>query len=241
MMKTVIQSVTPTVNALCVQGAFHRVRGVPCQDAVGTWRSEDGHLAVVVAADGAGSRKFAKESAEAAVKSVIELFRDTGNVGLSDEETISALFRGQDALRLPKEDLGTTLLFAAVKDGEYLAGHIGDGVILKRENGAFSAFSEPENGEFSYLTFFLPTSDSKHLRLYRGAVSPGASFLLATDGVSGALFDMEAGTAAPACEKIDTANRSLPRKEFLKLLSDALQGVFAEISRDDKSIAVLSI
>ncbi len=114
-------------------------------------------------------------------------------------------------------------------------------MILQKKDGVFRMLSEPENGEHSYLTFFLPTSDPKHFRLYRGKCASGSSFLLATDGVSEALFDTHAGIAAPACEKIDTANRTLPRTQFKKLLRSALQGVFAEISDDDKSIAVLSI
>ena len=228
-------------NAAREQGSSHKDMGIPCQDAVETWRSADGSLAVIAAADGAGSRKNAKESAEAAVRSVITLFCKRASLDLPEEEMIAAFLEGQKALCLPEEELGTTLLFVAVKDNAYLAGHIGDGLILCREDGAFRLLSVPENGELSYQTYLLPGDECGHFRFSRGAASSGMSFLLATDGVSTFLCDVDSGAVAPACEIIDVANRTLSNQECRLFLHNALTGVFYDLSADDKSIGIMSI
>lgn len=46
-------------------------------------------------------------------------------------------------------DLASTLLFTAVRNGNYILCHIGDGVLGYLKDGELKVASKPENGEFA--------------------------------------------------------------------------------------------
>lgn len=221
-------------------GTRHAREGIPCQDAARYYQSADKRLAVAAVADGAGSRRYARESAQAAVDSLIDLFARHGSVELDRKTVLETLLAGQAALGLPREELGTTLLFVAVNGGNYIAGHIGDGVILRGNDDDYRVFSAPENGEFTYQTYFIPTSDPSHFRFYRGQISQGDCFLLSSDGLSDLLYDLETERGMPVCEKIERLLRKNHSRDCRRKLEDAMRNLFSQYSSDDMSIAVLS-
>ena len=222
------------------RGRIQTERNLPCQDIAGGFADQD--LAAVVLADGAGSRKRAKESAECAVHTLLDYLRTRPLEKVTRKELWKTLCAAQKNTGLAPEDLGTTLVFAAAREGEYLAGHIGDGVILSGRKGSFQVLSGPENGRYINETCLLPDCGIKHFRLYRGNFggSGSDSFLLATDGAGGILYDRD-GRGAEVCRLIDEANREDGREECSAWLLENLEDIFSQYSSDDKSLAVLSL
>lgn len=221
-------------------GELHLQWGIGCQDwADGFVDPQTGRSALAVA-DGGGSRRRAAESACCAVQTVLRYFR-THPVTDADADALwNELCAAQDALGFAREELGTTLLFFAVENGRFCAGHIGDGAILRGDAEGFTVLSAPENGEQKNITFFLPTSDRSRFRLQRGELQQMTCVLLATDGASDRLYDDITGRGMPACRKLEDCCRSLPRADAEQWILDALREVFAEYSDDDKTIALLT-
>lgn len=219
-----------------VSGRRHLVYGGPCEDCSGGF---SGSIAAVAAADGLGARANAEISAACAVEAVLAWVREHG-LAFGDSELFDDLNRRQRALGLPLDSLGTTLLFAASDGSRFVAGHIGDGVILHRSGNTFRLLSAPVNGEFSYETRFLPEAVPADLRVYRGEVQAEDCLLLATDGISDVLCDA-AGVCGPECREIESCVRLLPQEAAGAWLADTLGVRFGEYGTDDKTVAVLAI
>lgn len=147
------------------------------------------------------------------------------------------------------KDLSCTLLIVAVKGNQYIAIHLGDGVIgaeveLRGER-RMNAISVPDNGEFANETHFITSRDARSLA--RGSIgkldSPGkktTGFILMSDGPESALFVKRGRTLASACHKLIAANRELSSEEMNDQLEATLENVVAQKTSDDCSIALLS-
>lgn len=222
------------------RGRSHREHHIPCQDWADGFAGQG--LGVVVLADGAGSRKWAEKSAQCAAETLLEYLKTHPLRSVKRKELWHALCTAQKNTGLPPEDLGTTLLFAAAQEGEYLAGHIGDGVILNGKKGSFRVLSGPENGEYINETYLLPGCGIERFRMYRGSAGGEGPdcFLLATDGAASLLYDRN-GEGAQVCRLMDEANREDGQEKCSEWLLDNLRDIFAKYSYDDKSIAVLSL
>lgn len=59
--------------------------------------------------------------------------------------------------------------------------------------------------------------------------------------LSDLLYDEQTDMGMPACDKIDTLNRSRSSRECKGQLAQALRGIFSQYSSDDKSVAILSL
>ena len=138
------------------------------------------------------------------------------------------------------KDLSSTLQFIAVYYDEYIIVHIGDGVIgTLNNNDNLSVLSAPENGEYSHLTYFTSTLDSKRVRIYRGKIKDINGLILMSDGVEESLYNYQTKELAPVTGEIikwlDYGNE----KEVSSALDENLKNVFAVKSSDDLSIAIL--
>lgn len=227
-----------TMGVACSRqtGSIHADRGSPCQDYVAGFYDSSRALAVVALADGAGSYRYSAAGAKAAVEAVLAYFRVHSTI--TDRQAfvamVSRAVEQEDPLNA---DVGTTLLFAAVTERGFVAGHIGDGVILMRQKGQFSVLSRPENGEHLWETYLLPCwEDSARFRFYEGREAEG--FLLASDGIASQLYE-ESGRGCPACEKLYRWSIQMTGEDFHRTVEANFEGVFAKYSSDDKSLAVL--
>jgi uncharacterized protein YegL len=153
-----------------------------------------------------------------------------------------------ESLGITVKELASTLLFVVLKETkgqiQYLAGHIGDGVIVQFQNNQTSVFSPPEQGEFSNSTFFVTSKDARtHFRLYRGVLNPNEGFMLFSDGVADTLYHKQTQTAAPACAKMFEWLDTYSQRQVTKATRDNLQKVFREESPvgDDCSLAILKV
>lgn len=217
-------------------GYAHSSNGESCQDYVDGFYDSERDLGVIALADGAGSYQYSAAGAKAAVDVVMNYFRT--NETVTDQTAfVRMVSRAVAQMGDATVDVGTTLLFAAVTKDRFVAGHIGDGVILVRQEGQFSVLSYPENGIHPWETYLLPCPEqSEHFRFYEGSNAEG--FLLASDGIAAQLYEDD-GSGCPVCEKLYSWCEQMPDDTFRQVVREHFDGIFAKFSGDDKSLAIV--
>lgn len=234
-------------------GTSHLEQGKGCEDVIKAVTTED--MAVIALADGAGASSKAFDGATIATekcsKWLLNNFECAYSAKLSDVRhrllynTIKQSIKRKATIEKTKmEEYSSTLLFVAIKEGRYVAGHIGDGVIgVITTDGDDVVLSEPERGEFANNTFFTTSSQiNKHFRLHRGAINNITSFFLMSDGSADCLYNQKGNTFAPAINKFAVSLAKASDAE-VALVNDALINVmeqhFSSRTNDDCGFIML--
>lgn len=232
-------------RAVCT-GRHHRQEEIPCQDRVAVRR--EGPVVCCALADGAGSRIRSELGAECVTQAATELLSDRFEAlwtmedaplgGVVIDHCIQALSR----LEPPICELACTLLFcAAHRDGRFLAGHLGDGVMIREESGTLSVFSPPDNGAYQNETYFITGKDAaEHLRIRRGRWMAEGTLLLMSDGTADSLYHYADGTPAAACQTLAAWLRDGEESVISQALQDNLERTFSKRTGDDMSLILLS-
>lgn len=228
-----------------ITGSSHLKSGKPCQDAVKNYSSPN--ACTIVLADGAGSCVCSEEGANISCSSILSLFctdfdtmyqMSAADLKLKIIHNIRTRL-GMKAKRsnLKKDDFASTLLFVAIQGDQFVAGHVGDGVIgYITTNNQVSLLSEPENGEFANTTFFTISNNyQNHLRLYRGKVYDKKSFFLMSDGAGECLYDKRNRTFAPAINSFSSWLEQFSEEEVNKALYENMATMFTKHTTDDCS------
>lgn len=211
----------------------------------------------IALADGAGSKSHSEFGAKAAVTAVMRLvareFSPLYDLAQSDAnqvakrildvvlEKIEAVARRH---KVPVDSLASTLLFVALHDGKYLAGHIGDGVIVRKNQEGASLFSGPENGEYSNSTFFITDQhSSRRLRIYSGALQTSGpdGFMVMSDGSAESLFNRQAKSVSKAASQLMDWSISTSRKRMDQVIRTNLMQSIRTKTTDDCSIGIVCI
>lgn len=221
-------------------GSAHLSRGAGCQDMILTRESEGYCLAVL--ADGAGSKKYAAESAKLCCAVAAEIL--SGRAMTAEEAGSALCGRILEIFSmnggLSTSDLGATLLFVyLLESGKYIAGHVGDGAIFAGSGGCWRVLSAPENGEYINETYFVPEDIPAHLRLYAGTVAPGDSFILTSDGISDMLYDPDTGETMRACGLFEAILNDNESGKAAEIYQNELDTFFRRYTADDMSVAVI--
>lgn len=244
-------------------GKLHISRNMVCQDR--THFKEINGVKIVSLADGAGSKSKSEIGAEIVCEKICELlstkfidyllcFEDEKtnqakhkkNMAALSKEIISYLLSSLKEkaveLNIPVEELSSTMLFFAIKDNHYIMGHIGDGVIagLYNENNAYRVrvISEPENGERSNITFFVPDTNAfEHLHLEAGSIDNLKGVLLTSDGAGTVLFN--GLSVDDNVYKLFSNFQSRQHIEYSQVVSKFLREIISNYSTDDMSLNIL--
>jgi hypothetical protein len=232
-----------------VRGRSHRVSGVGCQDQTGSLLNQG--LAVVSLADGAGSARRAKEGADLCTRRICSLIHDHFDRFVDDnplarrmivEDMQKHLRRLGRELGADLSDFASTLLFVGVKNGTYLAGHLGDGVIGALAEERVVVLSPPDRGEFANMTYFITQPGVEdRLRLYTGKTGKVDGFILLSDGAAESLFNRSRQIMAPATHRILEWLDDNPALAVTRALYYNLNSIIVEKTTDDCSIAVLKM
>jgi DNA-binding transcriptional ArsR family regulator len=234
--------------AAAARGRAHEETERPCQDVVG--RACARGVAVVALADGAGSAKHAEHGAQVAVETSLDLVVDRfDSLATAPAHEVRRTILGcvldrlaDRALALEAEgkDLGSTLLFAAVGRGRFLAGHVGDGVIGVMKDGHSAVLSEPARGEFANETVLLSGMRSAtELRLFRGSARGVTGFVLMSDGAAESLHQRRTGRLAAAVDRFFAWLDENPPSDVSRALEQQAHSLLRSRTRDDCSVAVL--
>jgi len=141
-----------------VTGRGHLIKNAPCQDRTFELVSQHstGTFYGLSLADGAGSYALSDIGAEIVTKEVLAYLKSNFSK-LSRVKNTSKKVIKKIEEKLAKEatirgieikELSSTLLFVAIKNDRFIAGHIGDGVIgVLNKYVKISVLSKPDNGE----------------------------------------------------------------------------------------------
>ncbi len=243
-----------------VLGKDHAKKGLPCQDRT-SFHILNGCYAIALS-DGAGSRKLSHFGAEAVVKEASEYFslrfddvykvvnaHDADEMDSIKADFASSLFHSlRDIVQANPDsdydDYLCTLEFVVVKQGKYIAGHCGDGVIAvlldEFDSERLEVLSRPENGDASNITFFINDRNSApKLRFYCGSMEGVSGFMLMSDGPEEALYSKQGGLNPNAMAFVK-ANRGTKPEESVDFFQRFLSEKVARISYDDLSVNVLA-
>ncbi len=245
------------------QGKDHINAGVVCQDNVAA--AEKNGVHAVALSDGGGSRKYSEIGSACSTATACRLLTerfdeyydrlDEIDAAPAEErerlllalrleiiDVILNALRAEVTAEKTLRDFGCTLQFAAVKDGRYLVGHIGDGVIAGLFQCGLSrrvqVLSHPENGGAPNVTFFVTDHDAKdHLRFSHGECRQLEGILMMSDGPEEVLYSPEGMHANT--QKLFDNFRGVGRAEYEKALFSFLTRSVARHSYDDLSLNLL--
>lgn len=239
--------------AVTLTGQKHRHRGVPCEDA--SLAVTKNGVSCVVVADGAGSKQYthARFGSQAAVEEISKLLTEHFDALYNEnrEAAVRSLIIAALHVRFSKlieehkldniERLSCTLLFCAVKDRRMLAGHIGDGVIVKVTSSGLSPLTMPQNGTNVSSTYFVTASHAAdYLRLIKTTTDDVHAVALMTDGVQDSVYDENSGLVKPVVARmVETlaAGRNKSENEIRGILEKYIIG--SSNNSDDASFAAL--
>lgn len=222
--------------------------------------ASDYGLAIVC--DGAGSKPNSDIGAFTVVKSVERFFlekyewKSFEEINLEEIKIQLLHYIMQEILSIASSDdnisdYACTLLFVLYidKSKRYVYGHVGDGGIIGLEDGLLKIISEPKNGEYKNQTFFITDRDSGD-NFYLGTGknrSKNMGFLLCTDGIGDSLFKYSRTEQiiSPVCKTFCQWLMEAETVEELSVVGKAykenLQKYFASRSKDDLTIAVMTV
>lgn len=235
-----------------IQGRAHREKNIPCQDRVMSLSKKN--ITVLSLADGAGSAKHSDIGAEITIfeinQQISTLFDDLYRVADEDakdylSQIISESLKRESVVReIEFEDLSSTLMFVAVDNSRYLAGHIGDGIMGSLcSNGVettVKVFSHPAKGEYHNSTFFTTDKNlPNHFRIYKGTIADIKGFILMSDGAEESLFDRREQQFAPAVNKFFDWLNDYSEVEVNQALSRSIEEKICLKTTDDCSVGIL--
>jgi hypothetical protein len=239
-------------------GRSHEKEHWHCQDAVACWKGSDKVSACIALSDGAGSKPHSLVGANLAVNSMPSFFKGTAfdlfheDTSRLKNELVSylrdRLCKTAAVKTLNYSDLAATLLFVFVvrkrSSTRYIAGHVGDGVIVCDRCNGIEVISHPDTGEYANATTFVTSDDMEsRLRIYSGVISGKTGFMLMSDGAAETLYiRRQKASNLRYCRQMFDWCDKYPRRKIEKILMMNLKrGVFRDVTRDDCSIAMLRV
>jgi hypothetical protein len=234
--------------AAAVPGVSHEKKGESCQDAVHATR-RDG-VTVLALADGAGSVRYARQGAECATRCAcgwigrsFDALWDMEPADIATSVVQQALERLQPLARelsAATRDLASTLAFVAVKQGRYIAGNLGDGVIGCERQGQLDVLCHPRRGEFANQTYFL-TSDhaAQCFEVKKGDCRDVIAFSLMSDGAAEAFYQRRDKTLSRGVQQVSRWLEQYPASRIARQLETNLREQVRARTDDDCSLAVL--
>lgn len=241
-----------TVGSVTITGQKHINRGVPCEDfsiAV----TENG-VSCVVVADGAGSKQYthARFGSEACAKACSKLLTEHFDALYNEnrEAAVRSLIIANIHVAFAKlisemeldsiEQLSCTLLFCAVKDRRVIAGHIGDGLIVRVSSDGLSPLTMPQNDAAGHTYFVTANHAADYLRIVKTTTDNLHAICLMTDGVQDSVYDENSGLVKPVVARMAetfSGGRESGENEIKGILEKYIVG--GSNASDDSSFGVL--
>lgn len=232
-----------------VQGRGHIKADIPCQDK--TYVYQENGTTVIALADGAGSAKMSHYGAEYVTQYICLEFTRNFQHYFQNPDGAAVKMELLEHIRnqlheLAKElecqfcDLASTLLVAAVNDGNYILLHIGDGVIGYSKDGELKVASYPENGEFVNTTVFTTSKDAlRTMKIMKGKLGTIDGFLLMSDGTEAGLYNKRKKTLAKVISRLMQTATEIETSAMNSQLEDSFSEVVRNATTDDCSIAMM--
>ncbi len=230
------------------RGANHVQNHSECQDRIQIVQT-DSYLFMGLC-DGAGSVVNSGEGAEFILEELSIEFQNNREIYFTDKNASALLTefiekkleRYSIEKKMEFDSLASTLLLVVIHKEQYLIAHVGDGIIIGvTDTNELEVLSEPENGEFSNLTYFLTSiSYKKRLRLKMGKTQSLCNgLLICSDGVQELLFNEQSKDIASITKTMIDWLDEYSSNEVSQHLSFNLKKNFMKKSSDDLSLIIL--
>jgi hypothetical protein len=234
--------------AAAVAGLSHEKRGQPCQDAV--YALQENNVTVVALADGAGSVRYARQGAECATRCAGDwIGRNFDTLWDMESSAAATAIVGQALERLGPltqelsaeiRELASTLAFVAVKQGRFIAGNLGDGVIGCERQGQLEVLCHPQRGEFANQTYFLTSNQAARcFALTKGDCRNISAFSLMSDGTADAFYQRRDKMLSRGVQQVSRWLEHYPVSQIARQLEKNLREQVRIRTDDDCSLAVL--
>ncbi len=206
---------------------------------------------VMALADGAGSAALSDYGAQCAIEYVCRKFTDDFDLLCGEKDGVAvkksllsglteALTREAYERDCELNDLASTLLAVAVKDGRFLIMHIGDGVIGYVKNDRVLVASSPENGEFANTTYFTTSPNViSDVKLLKGNVNEITAFIVMSDGTEASLYDKRRNCLSEGLCRLSAQIRICDPGDCALLLNQAMESVIKQNTFDDCSLGLM--
>lgn len=168
------------------QGNSHVALNVECQDCYRCTVSEDGNVTITAVADGVGSCRYAKEGAQIAVNTAVEVCKTYFPIEKNPMDFIAvihtAMLAAEKEIRRNENpaEFATTLMVVIGVDKTFYYGFCGDGGIIALQNGTVKKITSPQKGSDGESVITL-LSGCETIEF--GTIEDVDSLLIATDGV----------------------------------------------------------
>ncbi|MEG2246550.1 MAG: PP2C family serine/threonine-protein phosphatase [Romboutsia sp.] len=231
-------------------GRGHYTSNTPCQDK--TMSENNNGTYCIALADGAGSAKLSHYGAEEVVNSTVEyLTKNFDKVITSPDgvlvkqEIITYIIENLKEKSMECEcelkDLASTLLFVAIKDNNFVIGHIGDGIIGYLRNDNILVASKPDNGEYINSTYFITGSKAiQNMKLLKGEIKDIDGFVLMSDGSAESFYIKREGKLSSTTKKLIKWTSVLDQEKIHGLIKDSFDNLVIKNTTDDCSIAIIA-
>lgn len=232
-----------------IQGRGHKKSNTPCQDKTYSIVTTD--IQVIALADGAGSARLSHYGAETVTRFIclelcekFDVYFDNNDGAAVKQELLKGLLKSLNEtskqLDCDVKELASTLLFVAIKKGQFIIAHIGDGVIGYLKNGEMKIASQPENGEFINTTVFTTSKDAiMSMKLIKGSLEKIQGFVLMSDGTETSLYSKKECKLADVLKKIMQISTMVSIDKVQEQLKQSFENVIIKATTDDCSIAML--
>lgn len=179
------------------RGKSHINLNIECQDFHKCIVSEDNTTTITAVADGVGSSRFAKEGAQTAVNTAIEICRKHFPIEKNPEDfkaviRMAMIAAEKEIIASAKKknenpvEFATTLMVVIGIGDEFYYGFSGDGGIVTCKDGVLARVTTPQKGEDNESVITLLSGSST---MDFGVIKNPDSILIATDGVYDKLCD----------------------------------------------------
>jgi len=236
-----------------VAGQGHIKKNIPCQDR--TYKLVQKYITGtfygLALADGAGSYKYSDIGAEYITKKILYrlkskfeyIIRYKNPIPFLTKYIEKELFQFANTKGIDFKELSSTLLFVAIKNDNFIIGHIGDGVIGALSNDdKINTISYPENGEYSNSTYFTTSIKYKQrLRLLKGKITNTKGFILMSDGAEESLFDKRKKELSEVNKQVINWLANNTESKVEEALHNNLINVISKNTYDDCSIGILRV
>ena len=191
---------------------------------------------MVALADGAGSARCSEVGAAVVSQEVCNFVADNFSVLFATQDTSAIAKQILDAL-LQKlsitatevpcnlHDLASTLLFVALHEGQYLIGHLGDGVIEQLTGEGLDVVSILDNSEYANETYFITSPHAaQHLRITKGTLDADVQgFVLMSDGPEMSFYQKQQQKLAPVLSRLMKYLIVYPAEDLQKSIQEDME------------------
>jgi hypothetical protein len=224
-------------TALSVIGTSHQKNGQPCQDACAV--KELNETLICVAADGAGSARYADIGAKLLVKEIISDFASLPAMPENETEWLETvkemvkrarekiLEKAQEMESEPRE-LAATLLVAIIAPDAVVGVQIGDGAIIygREDEDNLHLLIKPDKNEYLNETSFISSENYARKMITNCEMNHKINRIaLITDGLQMLALDMKINPPAPhpgffniffdSLDKVEAEERKEQLENFL--------------------------